>query len=120
MANKREFKKFVTAVGSNVIEDMMLNYYTIKDINKDAVDTAIGKVLDAIETARCNANVFFDKGTRAFETRKEYTREKERFFRALFDKIASDFEGSLEAAVKEFNDAVPQSVKDANKKALAD
>lgn len=115
MANKREFKKFVSAVGSNICVDMMINYYTIKGINSEAVDSAIEKVLCAIDTARENANVCFDKGARSFENRKEYNRAKETFFRALFQKINADFIGTLEIAIKEFNAAVPEDVKVQNK-----
>lgn len=119
MANKREFKKYATAVGASLCEDMMVYYYNVPGINKEEVEKGIGKVLAAVEQAVCNANVFFDKGRRGFESDKAYSKAKKEFFKKLFEKINSDFKATLDEAVKEFNAAVPASVKEENKAALA-
>lgn len=118
MANKREFKKYTAALGSAVCEDMMMAYYNVKGIDKAAVEEAVAQVIAAIETANANANVFFDKGAKAFESRQVYTAAKKKFFIALFDKIIADFSASIDEAMKKFNAAVPAAVKEENKKAV--
>lgn len=115
MANKREFKKYADAVGASVCEEMMEAYYNVKDADKAAIEQAIAKVLGATAAAKSNANVFFDKGHKAFENLKEYSKAKEAFFTQLFAKINDDFSKEIEAAVKQFNAAIPQNVKEEQK-----
>lgn len=118
MANKREFKKFVNALGANVCEDIMLNYYSIEGIDRAATEESVGKVLTAVENATSRANVFFDKGARAFEDRKTYSVAKRKFFKDLFEKINKDLIAEIDAAIKQFNAAVPDKVKAQNKAAV--
>lgn len=116
MANKREFKKYVEAVGASACNEMMDSFYTVEGINKDQVSKAIEKVIGATAAARANANVFFDKGVKAFANNKEYSKAKKEFFVKLFDKINSDFSNELDEALKLFNAAIPEGVKESNKK----
>ncbi|MDE5797257.1 MAG: hypothetical protein K2H75_09100 [Muribaculaceae bacterium] len=119
MVNKREFKKFVDAVGSSVCEEMMTAYHTVEGADRDAISKAIEQVLGAIGAAKSNANIFFDKGAKAFDNPKEYARAKEKFFRALFNKITNDFNHEVNSALKTFNAALPESAKADNKAAVA-
>lgn len=118
--NKRTFKKNVEAMGALLCDDMLVSYYNVDGINKDGVGEAVGRVLRAVGAARANANVFFDRGRKAFNTPQEYGREKRKFFRALFKRINEDFNNELNEAVKAFNAAVPADVKEANKLAVAE
>lgn len=120
MANKREFKKTVEAIGASIYEEMMTSYYNVKDIDKDAVSKAIAEVLGATASARNNANVFFDKGMRAFADHKEYSKAKAAFFKKLFEKIDSDFNARIDNALKMFNAALPAEAKELNKKLAAE
>lgn len=115
MANKREFKKYVEAVGASACDEMMSAYYTVDGIDKDSVSKAVEQVLCAVAAARANANVFFDKGSKAFSSRKEYSKAKQDFFEKLFEKINGDFSKQLDEALKVFNSAVPREVKEQNK-----
>ena len=119
MASKREFKKYATSVGASMCEDIMVCYYNVPGINKEVTEQAIGKVLHAVEQAVANSNIFFDKGRKAFESAEAYSKAKHAFFKQMFGKLNADFEESLKDALKDFNAAVPQSVKDSNK-AVAD
>lgn len=109
------FKKYVTALGSAVCEDMMSAYYNIEGIDRKAVEEAVGDVIGATETAVANSNIFFDRGPRSFESHEEYSRQKRAFFKALFNKVAADYSAAIDAAMKKFNAAVPAAVKEANK-----
>lgn len=119
MANKRDFKKYVECLGATVCENMMTSYYNVEGIDHEAVEQAIGKVLGASGAAKSHANIFFDKGEKAFADKKEYLTEKKRFFKALFQKIASDFEAEMGAALKQYNAAIPESVRKQQKEAVA-
>ncbi len=116
--NKRDFKKTVDAIGANVCDDMMVVYYNVDGVNKEAITAAIGKVLGAVGAAKSHSNIFFDKGHRAFNDMKQYSEAKRNFFRTLFQKINKDFSDEINAALKEFNDAIPEDKKEDVKKAL--
>lgn len=116
MANKREFKKFVEAVGASVCDEMMVAYYNVEGADRNAIAKAIEKVLLSINSARCNADVFFDRGPRSFGgDMKAYRKASQTFYKSLFKKITSDFSTSIDEALKEFNAALPAAEKEKNK-----
>ena len=119
MANKREFKKFVGALGASVCDEMTYAYYNVEGADKQAIGKAIEKVIVAIEKARANSNVFFDKGRKAFPELKEYSVAKEKFFKSLFKKVSKEFTTELDEALKDFNAALPASEREKNKASLA-
>ena len=119
MANKREFKKYVAALGAAACDEMMYSYYTVEGADKDAISKAIEKVLVATNKARMNSNIFFDRGVKAFADHKEYSKAKEAFFKALFEKVSTEFTEEINAALKEFNAALPAEEKARNKEAVA-
>ncbi|MBD5217751.1 MAG: hypothetical protein HDS73_04580 [Bacteroidales bacterium] len=120
MANKREIKKYVNALGASICESMMSAYYNIKGVNKDAIEQAMGKVLGAIGAAKAHANLFFDKKEKDFADKKEYLAEKRAFFKALFAKIVNDYNEEIDAAMKQFNAAIPAEIKQQNKASVAE
>ncbi len=115
MASKRDFKKYVDQLGSVVVDEMISSYYNVKDVDRDKVSQAIEKVLGAIGRAKCNSNVYFDRGEKAFESKEAYSKAKKTFFVALFDKIITDFNEEVNQALKVFNEALPESERERNK-----
>lgn len=113
--NKQQFKKAAEAVGASICNEMMTVYYNEKGVDQDKISRAVAKVLGATAAAKSNANVFFDKGRKAFASDQEYSKAKHEFFKKLFNKIHEDFNKEISDALKLFNEAVPQAVKDANK-----
>ena len=120
MANKREFKKYVDALGASVIDEMVTSFYNVKGANRDEISKAIEATLAAIGKAKNNANVYFDKGVKAFGSVEEYSKAKKDFFVKLFDKIESDFNDDINAALKIFNAALPEDEKARNKEVASE
>lgn len=120
MANKRTFKKALDYMGGDICENMMISYVNVEGADKKLISEAMGKVLEAIETARKNSNVKFDKSSKAFDNTRDYTKAKEAFFCKLFDKIYSDFNASVAEALKLYNSAIPGNVKEEMKAAVAE
>lgn len=118
--NKREFKKYVDALGAAVINEMLSAYYNVEGVDQDKLSSAIETMLRAVGNAKLNANITFDKGLRAFGDAKEYGRAKRAFFVQLFDKIDTEFEESTNAALKLFNEALPADEKARNKEIAAE
>lgn len=119
MANKREFKKFVDALGADVIDEMISAYYNVEGADRDKIAKAMETVLGAIGKAKNNSNVYFDRGARAFENIEAYSKAKKEFFRKLFDKIEDEFNSDINAALKLFNEALPAEEKARNKEYAA-
>ncbi|MDE7412875.1 MAG: hypothetical protein K2N05_03665 [Muribaculaceae bacterium] len=115
MANKREFKKYVDALGASACDEMMYAFYTVEGADKDAISKAIEKVLLATNKARMNSNIFFDRGAKAFADKKEYEKAKKNFFKALFEKVTTEFSEEIQDALKQFNAALPEDEKKKNK-----
>lgn len=115
MANKRDFKKCITALVNNICQDMMLAYYNIDGADCEQIDAAIIDVLSAGEVALLKSNVKFDKTSKAFTSGKEYHTEKMRFNKSLYHHIYNEFNLAIGEALKKFNAAIPQEVKDNNK-----
>lgn len=118
MANKRDFKKSVEAVGAALCDEMMVAYYNVEGVDRGAIETAIAKVLGAVASARANANMHFDRGAKAFENPGAYTTAKREYFTALFERITKDYNAAVDEALKLFNGAIPASVKEDNKNSV--
>lgn len=115
MPNKREFKKYADALGASVLDEMITAYHNVEGADRDKISEAVKLTLGAVAKAKDNANVYFDKGHRAFADMKEYSKAKRAFFRALFDKIETEFSEEINAALKTFNAALPAEEKERNK-----
>ena len=115
MANKRVFKKYVESVGDSACATMVEIYDSVEKADKTKIADAVEKVISSVAAAKANADVTFDKGVKAFDNIMEYSKAKKNFYRQLFKKIYEDFYSELDAAVKEFNSAIPEEVKADNK-----
>lgn len=119
MANKREFKKYADSLGASIIDEMVSAYYNVEGADKDKITEAIEATLGALGKAKNNANIYFDKGAKAFGSVEEYSKAKKEFFKKLFDKIETEFGEDVNAALKIFNAALPAEEKARNKEAAA-
>lgn len=115
MANKREFKKAIEAIGASACDSMVSAYYDIKDADQEKISQAIEKLLGATAAAKSNADIAFRKKVREFENIKEYLKAKKAFYKDLFKNISDNFSTELNGALKELNAAVPQAAKEENK-----
>ena len=118
--NKREFKKDADALGASVIEEMIHYYYNVEGVDKDKIAKGMETVLGAVAKAKNNANVFFDRGARSFESLEDYSKAKRAFFRQLFKKIENEFDAEVNEGIKLFNEAIPENVRIQNKAIAAE
>lgn len=113
--NKQEFKKAVEATSASICNQMITVNNNVEGVDKDKISVAVTKILSATKEAKSNANHFFGLGYKEFNEMKEYRMSKRKFFRELFVKIREDYNNEIAAALKLFNEAVPNSPKDINK-----
>lgn len=110
MANKRDFKKYVTAVCTAMSGDMLDACYSIEGLDRNSVDDAIIDILKAGELAIMLCNTKFDKTAKAF-SEGGYHKAKRSFNKSVYRKANKEFADAINAAVKKFNAAVPSEVK---------
>lgn len=115
MANKREFKKYVDSLGASVIDEMISSYYNVKGADQDKIAQSMEMVLGAIGNAKNNSNITFDRGEKAFDDKKAYSKARKEFFNALFNKVETEFNEQINAALKLFNQALPAEERARNK-----
>lgn len=120
MANKRIFKKSVNKLTSALIQDMMTASVVFDGSDKEAVDKAIINLIKGSETAVVKANVKFDKGVKAFESKAEYSKAKAGFFHDVFKKLKKEYSECVDSAMATFNGAFPSDLKESLKKETAD
>lgn len=113
--NKRDFKKYVEYLGDSACASMADVYDSYENVDKKKIADAVEQVISAVAAAKSNADITFDKGVKAFGNLVEYSKAKKEFYRQLFKKIYEDFYKELDDAVKLFNSAVPEEVKEENK-----
>lgn len=119
MANKREFKKSVEALSAALVDEMMISYYNVKDVDRQKISDAVATIITALEKAKVDTAVQFDKKTKDFENLAGYLKAKKEFSKEKYDKAIEAYNNALADALKAYNEAMPQAEKEANKKAAA-
>lgn len=108
MANKREFKKSVEALSSALVDEMMINYYNVKEADRDKISQAITKIVAAMEKAKQTAARAFDKKVKEFSNLAEYNKAKAAFTKENYDKAIADYNDALGEALKLYNEGMPK------------
>lgn len=119
MANKRTFKKTVDCLSGAICEDIMINFFAIKDIDKEKADASVARILDVTDAVRIGANHVFGKCVRDFADKKEYMKAKKAFFKKHFAELNATYGSNISEAIKEFNASVPDKIKEENKRAVS-
>lgn len=114
MANKREFKKYVSSVSSSICNYMMEIGIMTPEADHNTIEDAMIKVLTAAEDAVIKSNIRFDKSEGAFPE-GGYGKARTAFYKALFTKTNKEFRAAIDAALKTYNEAIPAEVKARNK-----
>lgn len=117
MANKRELKKEIQYVCGDIAAECLLAKNFVKGVDKKAMKEIILKVADLQVNALANTSFCFDKQPHDFETRNEYNKARNAYYRKAYKSLREKFYAKVNELVKEMNAAIPQEVKDNNKKA---
>jgi hypothetical protein len=109
--NKREYKKAVTMLGSSVCVEIFNISCTTPGIDKNATDAAISQVWNAMIEANKGANISFGKGVKKFADHQTFRKERSKYYKALFQKLSSDFSAQIDEALKVVNKATSEVKK---------
>ncbi len=117
MANKRELKKEIRYVCGDLAAECLLAKNFVEGVDEKAMTEIILKIADLQISALNNVTFAFDKLPADFENGYAYRKARAAYFKTAFRSLRGKFYDKVNAIVKEMNAAVPQAVKDNNKKA---
>lgn len=109
MANKRQFKKSLEALSSALVSEMMAALYNEKVADSDKINEAISKIAGAMLKAKNDTSLLFGKSMKEFENLKAYNKAKSEFTKEQYQKAVADYNESLEAALKAYNEGMPKN-----------
>lgn len=119
MANKRRFKKNIDTLCGGICAQFLFIQEEHPEISMEVITRNINRVLSAAKKAKDEANHYLGceekKGGRP--DKKENAIAHRKFTKNLFDGIKTEFSKEIEGALRDFNENLPESVKEANKAA---
>lgn len=119
MANKRTLKKSIRYTCGDIAGECIFAKYTFEHVDCDAMDNAILNAAELQSSSLSKISVAFDRTFKTFDgDAKAYKKARRDYFKKCFTQLWADFTMGIEEIVKEMNAALPQTQKDANKKAL--
>lgn len=116
MANKRDLKKEIQYVCGDIAAECLIAKNFVKGVDKEKLTEVIGKVADLQISAIDAVSFSFDKLPKDFENGAAYNKARYTYFRKAYTALREKFYTKVNDLVKEMNAAIPQEVKDNNKK----
>lgn len=116
MANKRDLKKEIKYVCGDLAAECILAKNFIKGVDSKAMTAAIGEIASLQTAALSNVSFSFDKYPSDFPTGHAYHKARREYYAEAYKVLRDKFYDKVQEIVKQMNAALPQAVKDANKK----
>lgn len=116
MANKRDLKKEIKYVCGDLAAECILAKNFIKGVDSKAMTAAIGEIASLQTAALSNVSFSFDKYPSDFPTGRAYHKARREYYAEAYKVLRDKFYDKVQEIVKQMNAALPQAVKDANKK----
>lgn len=118
MANKRTLKKEIKYVCGDLAAECLLAKNFVRGVDAKVMTEIITEIADLQVSALGHSTFSFDKFPRDFESGQAYRKARSFYFRKAYGSLRGKFYDKVNAIVKEMNAALPQEVKDNNRKAL--
>ena len=116
MANKRKLKKHIIYVCGDVATECLIAAEYVKGIDGDTMRGIVCKLALLQENVVKNVTFAFDKVPGDFTSRRDYNKARSAYFKKAYAALREKFNNRILDIVKEMNAALPQEVKDANKR----
>lgn len=113
MANKRQLKKRISYVCGNLAGDLILASYSMKDIDRNAVNKILTEIAALQEDSRAKVSFNFDKTAKAFDSVHAYNKARKEYNAKAFGQLRKDFAERAMTIVKEMNELIPAEVRKA-------
>lgn len=119
MANKRNLKKNIAYICSDIVGECIFAQQAFEGIDIEKMDEVIVKVALLQDAAIKKISVNYDKQEKDFKSNKSvYRKGRRAYFKAVEKAIAEFVNEGVEAIVKEMNALLPAAQREANKQAI--
>lgn len=117
--NRRTLKKEIRLICGALAAECIMAKYTLPGVDSKKFNDIVYEIADLQESTLSLIGVTFPRSASSFESRKEYSDERHRYFRASFAKLKHDFNKRVEKIVAEMNAALPDPAKACRKEQAA-
>ena len=119
MANKRNLKKNIAYICSDIVGECIFAQQAFEGIDVDKMDEVIVKVALLQDAAIKKISVNYDKQEKDFKNNKAvYSKGRRAYFKAVEKDIAEFVNEGVDAIVREMNALLPAAQREANKQAV--
>lgn len=116
MANKRELKKLIRYMCGDIATECLIAADYVKGVDPKEMRRIVGEIAALQENAIQHISFSFDKVPSDFANLHEYNKARSAYFKKAYASFRDKFNARIQEVVKEMNAALPQEVKDANRK----
>lgn len=119
MANKRTLKKEIRSICAALSDELLTAMAYIDGIDTAKADELLLRIAALQINTLSHCSFSFDKSRADFANDHEYNKALRAYNHRAFTKLAADTDAEVAAILKEMNTLLPQSVRDAAVKAMA-
>ena len=117
MANKRELKKRIQYVCGDLAAECLLAKNFVKGVDAEAMKRIIAEIADLQISTLAKVSFAFDHLPTDFPSENLYRKARNAYYNKAYASLQSKFLDKVNDIVREMNAALPQEVKENNKKA---
>lgn len=115
MTNKRQLKKNIRYVCGDIAAELLIARTLYPDFDDAKVNKIVNDIAELQEESVKRCSFSFDKTPRDFSDMAAYRKARAAYNKKAYHKLMTDFQEGVRKIVEEMNQAMPASVKEANK-----
>lgn len=116
MSNRRDLKKYVSAVCGDLAASILESAYTFEGISTADMRAIINEIAALQVETLAKVSVSFDK-TPSSMAPDEYRKSRRAYYSKAYNALHDEFRTKVEAIVKKINAALPPEVRESMKAA---
>lgn len=119
MSSKRDLKKEIRRVCSDLALNCIFARDYVADIDKAAMNEMIVRIAKLQRTTLRHVSISFEKVPDNFESEAEFRKVSHSYFTKAYRTLMNEFNNSVAEIVKGMNALLPAKQREINKKALS-
>lgn len=119
MSSKRELKKQIRRVCSDLALNCIFARDYVADIDKAAMNEMVVKIAKLQRTTLRHVSISFEKVPNNFESEAEFRKASRAYFAKAYHTLLTEFNNNVAEIVKGMNALLPAAQREINKKALS-
>lgn len=118
MANKRILKKQIKCACGDLAAECIIAINFVDGIDVKKMQDVVFEIAALQTNTLKRVSFIYDKVVSDYESKHDYAVARSKYFKQAYTTLRNDFDQKVRDIVKSMNALLPQSQKDANKRAL--